>query len=440
MKFVTEAPVFDPGSFDQSVLSDPILSARIREFNDRYLHWTEVRYRTADETEFNAVWSAMKFIRGLTSQRLTICDKEFSYCMTPRFTELLHYIDRDAAGRIETRLSGERETKRYLANSLMEEAIASSQIEGAATTRKVAKQMILSRRKPQTPGEIMILNNYWAMDRIKRSVDLDLTPELILDMHRTITSGTIGYGAEWEGRFRDSDDIVVGDPLDEEKIYHRPPRHELISGFIYQLCSFANNEDGAYMHPIIKAVILHYMIGYIHPFVDGNGRLARSLFYWYCLKNGYRLFEYASISTVIKKSKGQYGRAYQYSESDGDDLTYFIAFNLECIRRSVEDLTDYMDRKAEEQRSALRFIEDDPRLNITEANLMKDQTRNQDVFSIYEVQSRYNVVYETARKYVMHLRDLGYIVPAGKKGKQQLFMINPDRPSVVSKGSERWNY
>ena len=71
---------------------------------------------------------------------------------------------------------------------------------------------------------------------------------------------------------------------------------------------------------------------------------------------------------------------------------------------------------------------------------MKDQTRNQNVFSIYEVQNRYNVVYETARKYVMHLRDLGYIVPAGKKGKQQLFMINPDRPSVVSKGSERWNY
>ena len=130
MKFVTEAPVFDPGSFDQSVLSDPILSARIRGFNDRYLHWTEVRYRTADETEFNAVWSAMKFIRGLTSQRLTICDKEFSYCMTPRFTELLHYIDRDAAGRIETRLSGERETKRYLANSLMEEAIASGNMEG----------------------------------------------------------------------------------------------------------------------------------------------------------------------------------------------------------------------------------------------------------------------------------------------------------------------
>ena len=440
MGIIEKAPELDVSSFDTSVLSDPTLSKKLEEYNGRYLHWSEVRYRTADESELSALWNAMKFTRGLSAQKLDLCGRTYSFCMIPMFTELLHYIDRDAAGHIETRFSGERAAKRYLVSSLMEEAIASSQIEGAATTRKVAKQMILSRRKPQTPGEIMILNNYWAMDRIKRSVDLDLTPELILDMHRTMTSGTIGYGAEWEGRFRDSDDIVVGDPLDEEKIYHRPPRHELISGFIDQLCSFANNEDGAYMHPIIKAVILHYMIGHIHPFVDGNGRLARSLFYWYCLKNGYWLFEYASISTVIKKSKGQYGRAYQYTESDGDDLTYFIAFNLECIRRSVEDLTDYMDRKAEEQRSALRFIEDDPRLNITEANLMKDQTRNQDVFSIYEVQSRYNVVYETARKYVMHLRDLGYIVPAGKKGKQQLFMINPDRPSVVSKGSERWNY
>lgn len=45
------------------------------------------------------------------------------------------------------------------------------------------------------------------------------------------------------------------------------------------------------------------MIAYMHPFVDGNGRTARALFYWYMLKSGYWLTEYLSISRVIAKSK-----------------------------------------------------------------------------------------------------------------------------------------
>lgn len=426
MKIIENAPTLDVASFDTSILSDPAMSKRVMEYNERYLHWSEVRYRAGDESELLALWYAMKFTRGLSAQKLNLCGRTYSFCMIPVFTELLHYIDRDAAGRIETRLSGERATKRYLVSSLMEEAIASSQIEGAATTRKVAKKMLASNRKPVTKDELMILNNYTAMEDIKRHAKEELTPELILDMHRTIVSGTLREGAEWEGRFRESNDIMVGDPLDENKVYHMPPGHDQIPELIDQLCRFANDDSHPYIHPVIKAIILHYMIGFIHPFVDGNGRLARSLFYWYCIKNGYWLFKYTSISSVIKKSQSKYSCAYQYTESDGDDLTYFIKFNLECIRKSVEDLTDYMDRKAEEQRSALELIEQDERLSLFEATLLKDMVRDGDVFSIYEVRSMYDVAYETARKYINHLTDLGYLTLAGRKGKQQLYTVSAE--------------
>lgn len=423
MKKIEEAPDLDLTEFDADLLLDPVFMEKVKGFDERYLHWDELRYRV-DDDDLKKTWYAMKYRRRLASMNIDLCDKKCSFCMTPAIIELLHYIDRDAAGRVETRISGETDAKRYMASSLMEEAIASSQMEGAATTRRDAKRMLRSGSKPKTPDEKMILNNYIAMQEIKSRLDEPLTKELILELHSKITQGTLRYGDEWAGRFRDSDDIVVGDTIEEGKIYHIPPEHTRIQDLIEDLCRFANEGGDSYIHPIIKAIILHYMIGYIHPFVDGNGRLARSLFYWYSIKNGYWLFEYASISTVIKKSQVKYSYAYQYTETDGDDLTYFIKFNLECIRKSVDELTDYMDRKSKEQQLIRELIDANQELNHIEAMIIKDLLKDQTVISIYEIRGRYNVSYETARRYARHLVDLGYLEPAGKDRKKQFYKIN----------------
>ena len=424
MKKIQPAPRFDKATFDSTILSEPELRAKVEDFNERYLHWSEVVMRVDTEAEARRVWSTMKFMRELSSVKLDLCGDHYSFCMIPLFTELLHYIDRDAAGRIETRLSGEAAAKRYMVNSLLEESIASSQMEGAATTRKIAKQMLLSGRKPHDLDELMIVNNYLAMQGLKNHLHEDLSVELLLEMHRTITSNTLRAGSSWEGRFRESDDVVVGDPAVEEKVYHHPPDHSRIPEMIDELCEFANRDSVPYIHPVIKAIMLHYMIGYIHPFVDGNGRLARSLFYWYCMKNGYWLFEYTSISTSLKRSQVKYGYSYQYTETDGNDLTYFIKYNLECIRTSVDALTAYMDRKAKEQRSAIVLIDGDPDLNLFEATILKDMVKDSQMFSIYEIQNKYGVSYETARKHILRLSDLGYITMFAKDGKRQLYRVN----------------
>jgi len=74
---------------------------------------------------------------------------------------------------------------RYLLSSLMEEAITSSQMEGAATTRDVAKAMIRSRRPPRDRSERMILNNFLTMQRIRELRDQPLTLQLVLELQRT---------------------------------------------------------------------------------------------------------------------------------------------------------------------------------------------------------------------------------------------------------------
>lgn len=436
MKGVMAPPPFDIGSIDPKVLEEGPLRKMADEFDREHYHWQEVYYHTPDKETAEAVWSIMKLSRELSASRLDLCGRRFVYNLTPGMLEDLHYIDRDAAGRIEARLSGKADAQRYLVSSLMEEAIASSQIEGASTTRKVAKKMLRSRTAPKDLSERMILNNYLAMEDMGRWKELPLTPALIMEMHKVLTDSTLRDGSDWEGRFRESDDIVVGDPLDEDKVYHVPPPSEGVPGLIDALCAFAN-DDSAPMHPVLKAIVLHYMIGYIHPFVDGNGRTARCLFYWYSMKKGYWLLEYTSISAIIKKSRGKYGEAYQFTESDSNDLTYFMKYNLGCIRRSIDSLTSYLDRKSKEQRAAVEMIDRDADLNLVEASIVKELLREGGIISVYDVQSEYHLAYESARKYVHHLVDRGYLKVVGKSGKRVLYSLDRHDPAPGSNDRRR---
>ncbi len=425
MKKIPQVPAVD--TIDRSlipgILSDPQRMREINRFNNEYYHWEEVKYRV-DDRELESTWALMKILRESNSRRMDLCGLNLSYSLISSFQESLHIIDRNSAGLIELENPGKKEVQRYVISSLMEEAIASSQIEGAATTRKEAKHMLRSQRKPRNTSERMILNNYLAMEYLKTTVNERMNIDLILNIHRTITNDTLYEGKEWEGRFREDNDTVVGDTQREDVVFHMPPTYDKIPKLMQELCDFINNDDGDFMHPIVKGIIIHYLIGYIHPFVNGNGRLARALFYWFVIKKGYWLMEYTSISRIIKRSQTKYGLAYQYSESDSYDLTYFIKFNLSCILKAVDDLRQYIERKTTEQRETMRLIESNPELNLSEMMILKDYTMSQDTFSIREISNRYSISYQTARNYINHLHGLGHIRIVSKESKTRIYTSN----------------
>ncbi len=331
MKEIRDAPMFDPGSFDPVLLQDPAFMDMVREFEEKHLHWDELRYRVDDDI-LPQTWSAMKLARMLSSVRMPVCGMDLSFCHTPRIAEDLHLIDRYDS--MTQALDGTGFDGMKM-DCLIDEAVASCVIEGADVDPDTVKHMIKSGRGPETLGERMVLNDHSAMsDAVSRPGE-PLTVDIILSMHRVITEGTLRCGDGWSGRFRETDDIVVGDPTDEDRVYHVPPAHDLVPGMVEELCGFANG-DGVFVHPVIRAIAVHYMIGYIHPFVDGNGRLARALFRRQMVGCRYRMFELVPISAAIGAHRAGYGRAYRYTETDGGDLTYFIQFIFGCIRESME--------------------------------------------------------------------------------------------------------
>jgi Fic family protein len=290
----------------------------------------------------------------------------------------------------------------------MEEAIASSQLEGAATTREVAKNMLRAKRKPTNHSEKMILNNYLTIKEIVKYKNQKLTPELIKSLHSTITKGTLDND-ENEGIYRTNNEVRVVDHITGE-IFYTPPCHTNLEQLMSDLCNFANSKDDKnFIHPIIRGIILHFLIGYIHPFVDGNGRTARAIFYWYLISQGYWLIEFMSISRIILKSPSQYAKAYLYSEYDENDLTYFIDFNLKSMDLALRSLKEYIQRKISEKKQLFKLIKNE-NFNERQAEIIKDLINNEEqALSINEIQNKFGIVYQTARTDLLTLTEMGYL-------------------------------
>jgi len=433
MKIPEKAPKLETISPDKlkritelSLLKD--VTDLFKKINDDYLYWDTFKYLALpEEVSHELAWVYLRTMRNSQIRRLPLTDingQNFGYWYPDSVLKILHYIDQHGGGQIlvadPSTHAGEKE--KYLINSIMEEAIASSQLEGAATTRKKAKEMLRSGRKPTNKAEQMILNNYITIRSIKKMLNEPLSKKLILEIQASMTKNTLETPSA-AGRFRKTgEEIHVVDQKDGEILFN-PPRADEIEERINILCDYANkshNDD--FVHPVVKAIILHFWLAYIHPFVDGNGRTARAIFYWYMLKNEYWLFEYLSISRIILKAPAQYARAYLYSEIDNTDLTYFLVFNLKTIDLAIKELQIYLTKKQKELKETVRFIRKFPGLNHRQYDVLHHAISHADaIYTIKVHKNIHNTVYQTARNDLIELEKKRFL-ERKKKGKEFFFI------------------
>lgn len=386
-------------------------------YKSKYLHWEELRFKPSPEgLTPEQHWLGMKLRRSPLLQKTPLKDKAgepFAFLQPDPIPELLHSIDMAAGGRIEiSPLITNAETKdRYYLSSLIEEAITSSQIEGAAVTREVAKEMLRTGRKPRDRSERMIVNNFLTMRRIGELRHEELSIPLILEIHRLVTDQTLGC-ADCSGRFRrSSEEVEVGDEFDSTLVYHVPPPATELRKRVQSMCDFANGKtQDRFVHPILKAVILHFWLAYDHPFVDGNGRTARALFYWAMLRSGYWLMEFVSISHVIRTRIVQYYQAFLFTESDENDLTYFLLFHLDVMKKAIDALNAYIAKKTEEVRSLERGLKGMGRFNYRQRALLSHALRHPShIYTVESHRNSHNVVTQTARSDLLQLVEVGLL-------------------------------
>jgi Fic family protein len=408
---------------------------------ERYLHWDKLRHLEPPSglTSEEWWWRIKVLERDPSMRRLplhALSGEPFTYTLPDLLLRSLHHIDQHCAGEVameEVVTSDRQARQRYLVNSLMEEAIRSSQLEGATTSRRVAKELLRSGREPKDRSERMILNNYRALQFMRDEMGRELSPEAVLTLHRILTEGTLDDpGAAGRLQAPGEDRVAVYD-RDGDPPVHLPPPAEDLPERLQALCDFANEgENGnAFVHPVIRAILLHFCLAYDHPFEDGNGRTARILFFWSMRRSGYWLVEYLSISTILRRAQAQYGRAFLETETDEGDTTYFLIHQAKTIERAIQQMRQYLQRKTREVREVEELLEGADGFNRRQLELLTDAVRHPGAsYSFSGHATSHRVTHETARADLSGLAARG-LLTRKRIGREYLFEPAPDLPDLL---------
>lgn len=395
--------------------------------NGQYRHWDEIRHRQPPENlSREEWWAAIKFARQREYHALPLVNEngeQFQYMMPDKAWERVHKIDQRLGGQItlSEEVTNPSTRDRYLVTSLMEEAITSSQLEGANTSKRVAKEMIRTGRPPRDKSERMILNNYHAMNFVREHRKERLTPEFVQEIHRLVTERTLEDPSE-AGKLQCPEDDRVKVWSSQGDLLHIPPAAEELPKRLCKLCRFGNGQGiDTFLHPVARATIVHFWLAYDHPFADGNGRTARILFYWSMLSQGYWLAEFLTISSILQRARTKYDRSFLYTETDELDLTYFIVYQLRVIMLAINDLEGYLQRKMAEVKRTEELIKRSD-LNHRQIALLSHALRHPDhVYTVKSHSKSNSIVSETARTDLIGLEDKGLLTKR-KVGKAYGFI------------------
>ena len=213
-------------------------------------------------------------------------------------------------------------------------------------------------------------------------------------------------------------------------VVHQPPPAASLPGRLKLFCDFANEEPDdtgrTFRHPIVTAIILHFWLGYEHPFVDGNGRTARAVFLWHLLKRGYWLMDLLPISTIIRKSPALYGRAFILAEQDDNDISYFLAYNLRAINLALDNFLAYVRRKQQELDVVQALVADSKSMNVRQRSLIAHALKNPGfAYTVRSHMTSQGISIVTARNDLIELTRRG-LLEERREGKKMVWISPPD--------------
>ena len=387
--------------------------------HERYVPLEDIKYRLENLGISQNHWPKLKqkiqTLRkmGAIPFFLKSIDKKFWYFPSDSINKKIHFVE-SLGNKLHHKIEAHSSLQKgFLANAKIEEAITSAIYEGANSTRAKAKAFIASRNRAKNKDELMLVNNYLAMRWIKKHSTEPVSNQLILKVHRLVSRNTLrGDDANFCGKFRDGP-VYVGE--------HEGICHTKIEETLNEVIETINNHP-RFLHGLIKGILLHYFIAYIHPFFDGNGRTARTLFYFKMIKNDLKFVELLAISANLKEHGKRYEKSFELVKEYEWDMTFFIDFCLDSLVVALE--------KAERKvNSLIRFSEfkDFMGVNSNQVLLLQRMALNKHrEITIAEYAGDLGKSREIARRELKDLLKKG-LLREKKRGKKFIYFVESKR-------------
>ena len=226
-------------------------------------------------------------------------------------------------------LTTQASTQLYGVKAMEEEIISTFTIEQIDTSRDSVRK-ILSGYAPSNESENRIYGMKKGLEFISDPANR-ITEETIHQLYEL----TIGAFLPEEDRllpgnkYRHDSVYIVGD-----KVEHTGLPWQKLPDYMGSLVAFISEESS--MNDLLKAALIHFYIAYLHPWFDGNGRMARLMHLWYLVQQGYSSALFVPLSEYVEKSRKGYYDAYTLSEQNARfsgvlDVTPFLVYFIENV-------------------------------------------------------------------------------------------------------------
>ncbi len=220
-------------------------------------------------------------------------------------------------------------------------------IEGNELDLKQAEKVLEGKEVLARDRDVQEVLNYRKviefLDQISsQNPEFRIDENLILQLHKMTVEKILT--PERVGKWRETQVVVKNSQTGE--VSFRPPPSSAIEAFIEQLLQFINDKENQDIHPVLKSGIVHYEFVRIHPFVDGNGRVARALSTLILFLEGYDIRKFFSLEEYFDSDALDYYDALKSVEKNDGDLTiwleYFtkgLSIELSKIKDKVENIS-----------------------------------------------------------------------------------------------------
>ena len=388
------------------------MESLIAQFMERYLPRQEIIHRLPVSVSIQQFWPELEKERRKRSQELPLLTqdgKPFWFVLTGNIEKQCDAIAELA--RRDIAFTGP-EFDALFQDAVVDEAVYSSVIEGAFTSREQAVDFIRQNKQPRNKSEQMVKNNYDALTYVLEHLEDEISEETILQIAKIVTRSAAEVQVTG---YRDGAVYVTG----REGVVYTPPQADAVPEMMRALVEFIQKSE---LHPLLKACIAHFYFVYVHPFGDGNGRTARALSYMMLLQAGYDFFRYFSISGIVAEERGKYYRSMRNVEDSDGDMTYFIDVYSGMLARTVEQMEHHLKYHVLAGQK-LKELEQNGTLNERQLKGAKWLLESSGSSVTVETwRKKYKVVTETARRDLLALCDAG-LLSRELDGRKAVFRV-----------------
>lgn len=263
----------------------------------------------------------------------------------------------------------------------------STSIEGNPLNQAEVTNVLLNDKMPINKSEKEVKNYFHALNHIsvmaKRHVPI--TTDFLLELHKYAMEG---MEIKRPGEFRDASVVVGHNSITGGiVIKHNPPYHtkEEIIAAMNEIIDWIITDEQT--HPWIKAGIFHHEFAYIHPFFDGNGRMARLLTSYFLLMHGYEVTKYFILDDYYDMDRLEYSD--KLHSADSGDKTQWLEYFLDGIGYSltaaIARVDDVADRRVEEITGEKRVLVTPREEEVIQILIEKKAIKTNDVTESFEV-------------------------------------------------------